>query len=188
VAPSLTPAAVVSLHTPLGELFVGASEDGIATTGFDQRSFIEELALAGHEAVVHGAPAEATTLARQARDQVAAYFAGTLRAFDVPIVLGAQTEFARAVLEEVAHCVGFGETVTYADIGERAGRLRAARAVGNILAACPFSVIVPCHRVVHAGRSDQAQGDGNGHFSHHKAWLLRFERDVIEAERTGRRS
>jgi methylated-DNA-[protein]-cysteine S-methyltransferase len=44
-----------------------------------------------------------------------------------------------------------GETVTYAELGRRAGHPRAARAVGGAVARNPLPIVVPCHRVVAAG-------------------------------------
>jgi O-6-methylguanine DNA methyltransferase len=43
-----------------------------------------------------------------------------------------------------------GRVATYGDIARLAGRARAARAVGNIMAGCARPE-VPCHRVIAAG-------------------------------------
>jgi O-6-methylguanine DNA methyltransferase len=43
-----------------------------------------------------------------------------------------------------------GRVATYGDIARRAGRARAARAVGNIMRGCSRPD-VPCHRVIAAG-------------------------------------
>lgn len=169
----------MSLRSPVGELFVAATETGVVATSFNQRSFLEDLATMGRAALFHGASEDATHLARAARDQLGRYFEETLRRFDVTLTLGASSEFAQAVLAEVAHHLPFGETATYGEIGERAGRTRAARAVGNILASCPFSVLVPCHRVVHAAATDQEKFPGEADHSSRKAWLLRFEQRVV---------
>ena len=53
------------------------------------------------------------------------------------------------------HCSamsGWGETVTYGELAEMAGRPRAARFVGNVMARNPVPIIIPCHRVVAANR------------------------------------
>ena len=42
----------------------------------------------------------------------------------------------------------YGETVSYGELAERAGRLRAARAAGNVCARGTLEVIVPYHRVI----------------------------------------
>ncbi|HEV3312161.1 MAG TPA: methylated-DNA--[protein]-cysteine S-methyltransferase [Chloroflexota bacterium] len=169
--PDLRPAAVVGLQTPLGELLVGASDDGVVAAGFEQGPFLEELNSHGYEAVLMGASRTATDVAEAARTELAEYFERRRTHFQVPIHLENRTAFGRAVLKEVATEVPFATTVSYGEVGERAGRMRAGRAVGNIMATCPFSVIVPCHRVVHSTHASIAPHS-------RKAWLLRFEREV----------
>jgi methylated-DNA-[protein]-cysteine S-methyltransferase len=61
--------------------------------------------------------------------------------------LSGLTEFQREVLSFVAS-IPPGETLTYGQVAERLGRPKAARAVGSALAANPFPLIIPCHRVV----------------------------------------
>ena len=61
--------------------------------------------------------------------------------------LSGLTEFQREVLSFVAS-IPLGETLTYGQVAERLGRPKAARAVGSALAANPFPLIIPCHRVV----------------------------------------
>ena len=60
------------------------------------------------------------------------------------------------MLEAVPH----GETVTYGELAEMAGRPRAARAVGTAMATNPLPILVPCHRVVRAGGVLGAYGGG----------------------------
>lgn len=79
-----------------------------------------------------------------------AYAAGRNEDFaDVPIDVGPQTPFQRRV---VAQCrrVAYGQTLTYAQLADRAGSPRAARAVGNVMASNPLPLVVPCHRIVAA--------------------------------------
>lgn len=55
--------------------------------------------------------------------------------------------------DEVARALGqvpAGHVTTYGDIAKALGDVRAARAVGEILATNPFPLRVPCHRVVMA--------------------------------------
>lgn len=55
--------------------------------------------------------------------------------------------FPRAVWRTAAS-IPWGETRTYGWVAARIGRPRAVRAVGTALAANPWPLIVPCHRVV----------------------------------------
>jgi methylated-DNA-[protein]-cysteine S-methyltransferase len=41
--------------------------------------------------------------------------------------------------------------LTYGEIATEAGSPRGARAAGNALGSNPIPIVVPCHRVVHAG-------------------------------------
>ena len=59
--------------------------------------------------------------------------------------------FPRTVYETLQREVGWGETVSYGELAEMAGRPRAARAVGNAMSRNPVPIVVPCHRVVAAG-------------------------------------
>jgi methylated-DNA-[protein]-cysteine S-methyltransferase len=58
------------------------------------------------------------------------------------------SDFRRSVLETLRAQVPWGETVTYGELAALAGRPRAARAVGTVMASNPFPFVVPCHRVV----------------------------------------
>jgi methylated-DNA-[protein]-cysteine S-methyltransferase len=61
--------------------------------------------------------------------------------------------FFRALLQAV-RTVPWGEVVTYGGLAALAGRPRAARAAGTFCAANRLSLVVPCHRIVAAGRGE----------------------------------
>ena len=46
-----------------------------------------------------------------------------------------------------------GDTRSYAWVAREIGKPRAVRAVGTALKKNPFTIIVPCHRVVHSDGS-----------------------------------
>jgi O-6-methylguanine DNA methyltransferase len=86
-------------------------------------------------------------LVRQAREELAEYFAGTRTFFSVPVDLSKVPPFERAALE-VASQIPYGEVRSYKWIAQRLGRPDAARAVGSAMAGNPVPLMVPCHRVV----------------------------------------
>ncbi len=92
------------------------------------------------------------------RAQLRAYFAGELRAFDVPLAV-AGTPFQRAVWEALL-AIPYGETVSYGELARRIGRPAAVRAVGLANGRNPVSIVVPCHRVI--GSSGALTGYGGG--------------------------
>jgi len=81
------------------------------------------------------------------------------------------TGFPRTVYETLRREVGWGETVSYGELAEMAGRPRAARAVGNAMSRNPVPIVVPCHRVV--GADGSLTGFGGG--IENKRWLLHHE-------------
>lgn len=69
---------------------------------------------------------------------------------DVALHLPRLTSFQTKVLRATRR-IPFGETRTYGEVAKQVGSDRAARAVGSVMAANRFPIIVPCHRVVGAG-------------------------------------
>ena len=57
------------------------------------------------------------------------------------------TDFQKQIYALV-QAIPRGETMTYGQVAERAGKPGAARAVGRVMATNPFAILVPCHRVV----------------------------------------
>ena len=68
--------------------------------------------------------------------------------------------FRRVVLETLAREVQWGETVTYGELADLAGRPRAARAAGSAMRDNPLPFVIPCHRVVAAGGRIGGYGGG----------------------------
>ena len=86
---------------------------------------------------------------QQAVTELAEYFAGSRRVFEVPIRFAEGTPFRQRVWEELRH-IPCGEVATYAEVARRIGIPGGARAVGMGCHANPLLIIVPCHRVVAA--------------------------------------
>ncbi|SFF12066.1 methylated-DNA-[protein]-cysteine S-methyltransferase [Sulfitobacter brevis] len=100
---------------------------------------------------------ESTPLLEAAAKQIAAYDAGTLRAFDLPWRVGG-SDLQQAVCAQIA-AIPYGETLTYGDIAKR---LKVgAQAVGQACGGNPIPVIIPCHRVMGArGLTGFSGGEG----------------------------
>jgi methylated-DNA-[protein]-cysteine S-methyltransferase len=86
-----------------------------------------------------------------AKRQIAAYFAGTLTAFTVPLDFQG-TEFQKSVWAALL-TIPFGETRSYGEIARQIGRPSSSRAVGAANGRNPISIITPCHRVIGANGS-----------------------------------
>ncbi|MFV2171993.1 methylated-DNA--[protein]-cysteine S-methyltransferase [Actinomadura sp. LOL_016] len=108
----------------------------------------------------------------QVEEQLAAYFAGDLTEFDVPLALNG-TPFQKRVWAALQD-IPYGETITYGELAREIGSPTGSRAVGLANGKNPVSVIVPCHRVV--GSNGDLTGYGGG--IERKRHLLDFERGV----------
>ncbi|MFD9908979.1 methylated-DNA--[protein]-cysteine S-methyltransferase [Streptomyces sp. NPDC059063] len=105
----------------------------------------------------------------EATAQLAAYFAGELREFDLPLSLDG-TPFQRSVWQQLLK-IPYGQTRTYGQLADALGNPAASRAVGLANGKNPIGVIVPCHRVVGANGSLTGYGGGLDR----KRRLLEFE-------------
>jgi methylated-DNA-[protein]-cysteine S-methyltransferase len=124
--------------------------------------------LTSDEARAARAAEEETPLLRRAADQVAAYFAGRLRAFDLPLEVRG-SDFQQQVCARIA-AIPWGQTSTY---GAIATALDAApQAVGRGCGGNPIPLFIPCHRVLGA---TGLGGFSGGAGVETKVWLLRHE-------------
>lgn len=126
--------------TPLGELSLLASGDGLAGASFSRPP----------DSCRH----EETALLRRARAWFGAYFAGE-RPEAAALPQDARgTPFQRSVWALLGE-LGWGRTTTYGALAARLalvrGRAVAAQAVGQAVGANPLVILVPCHRVLGAG-------------------------------------
>ena len=149
------------LETPIGRLWVALSPIGLVS-------------------VTRGESPDADATAPRALDpeaaapalaELAEYFAGRRRTFSLELDLRAAGPFDAAVWA-AARQIPYGETVSYGELAAMGGYPRAARAAGNAMARCPFSPVVPCHRVIHADGSIGGWGVDRWV----KRWLLDHER------------
>lgn len=105
-----------------------------------------------------------------AREQLAEYFAGERRDFDVPLA-PVGTPFRWRVWELLRE-IPYGETRTYGELAHRLGTPNAARAVGSASGRNRVSIIIPCHRLV--GSTGALTGYAGG--IERKEHLLALER------------
>ena len=146
------------IDTPIGALTVIANDVGVCRVWFGD---LDEDMNGTSVADAHLAAALA---------QLLEYFDRQRNDFDVPIDRSERVGFRGEVLRAL-ETVSFGQTITYGELAARAGRPKAARAVGSAMATNPVAIIVPCHRVLpRSGGVGQFGGGGAA-----KEWLLRRE-------------
>ena len=110
----------------------------------------------------------------EAARQLAAYFEGTLRDFDLPLA-AAGTAFDGRV-RAAMRAIPYGETRTYGELAHATDS--GPRAIGGACGRNPIPIIVPCHRVLARGGLGGYSG-GTGLPT--KQWLLALERRLRQA-------
>lgn len=90
--------------------------------------------------------------------QLAAYFAGDLHEFDLPLAPRGDDFHQRvwALLREIP----YGETRSYGDIARALGDRNLAQAVGTANGRNPIAIVIPCHRVIGADGTLVGYGGG----------------------------
>lgn len=138
------------LSSPVGPLFLAASQKGLVALEFDKRlpgqqtiranprDLRQESSLVRFEE----SPSALSAYTRELEE----YFAGDRREFTFPLDLRG-TDFQLACWRALV-AIPYGETRTYADIARAVGRPRGFRAVGMANNRNPLAIVVPCHRVI----------------------------------------
>jgi methylated-DNA-[protein]-cysteine S-methyltransferase len=157
--------------SPVGPLFLAASERGLVALEFDARlpgqqtirpnprdlrseNNIKNKPSSENDQTSEKQQAEsktvrfeesATALQIYVRE-LEEYFAGQRRAFSFALDLRG-TDFQRACWQALLQ-IPYGETRSYADIARAVGRPQGFRAVGMANNRNPVAIVVPCHRVI----------------------------------------
>jgi methylated-DNA-[protein]-cysteine S-methyltransferase len=147
-ADGLLDVAVGTVDSPLGPLTAMVTDRGLVRLSYGGEAIdaqLGELAQRVSPRILrHGSRTDTV------RRQLDEYFVGRRRTFDVPIDWRLVRGFAAAVLQATTR-IPFGAVSSYRDVADAAGSPNAYRAAGNALGSNPVPIVVPCHRVLHAG-------------------------------------
>jgi methylated-DNA-[protein]-cysteine S-methyltransferase len=160
--------------TPLGDMLLAASNNGLAGIWFvqGQKHMPDNDLMASWPIASKGDLVQA--ILDKASQQLTQYFAGKLKAFDLPFDLSSGTAFQQSVWREISK-VDCGKTNTYGAICKAINKPQAARAVGAATGRNPIGVIIPCHRIV--GSTGALTGYAGG--LDRKVALLKLERESL---------
>ena len=153
--------------SPIGRLEL--TSDGTAVTSLS----IER----GGRLPLDDHPERTTAVLDDAAAQLAEYFDGSRRAFDVPVRLQG-TPFRQAVWQRLAE-LEFGTFVSYGELGASLGHAGYGRAIGGAVGANPIPIIVGCHRVL--ASNGKVTGYSGGEGVPTKLWLLEHEGIMLAA-------
>ena len=139
------------IDSPVGTLVAAATPRGLARLAYedDNGSLDEILDAVARRLSPRILEARGREL-DEVRRELAEYFEGRRRDFDLPIDWSLTSGFGRRVLRATA-AIPFGRTSTYVEVAAKAGSPRGSRAAGNALGSNPIPIVVPCHRVLRTG-------------------------------------
>jgi len=153
-----------TMSSPVGELRLIAGDNGLRAILWGAEDAERIASIDGADLVE-----ESTPVLDAAVSQLAEYFAGTRRHFDLPL------DPAGTPLQQsawmVLRTIPYGETISYGQQARQLGDPNKARAVGAANGKNPLSIVVPCHRVV--GSNGHLTGFAGG--LDVKSWLLDHE-------------
>jgi AraC family transcriptional regulator of adaptative response/methylated-DNA-[protein]-cysteine methyltransferase len=157
--------------TPLGPMFVCASEQGVCLLEFTDRRMLEtefrDLQQRLNAEILVGENQHSQKAIRE----IGEYFAGTRRQFTIPLHTPA-TVFQLRVWE-LLQAIPYGETSNYQNQALILGNPNAIRAVARANGMNRVAIVIPCHRVI--GKDGSLVGYAGG--LERKRWLLDFEKE-----------
>lgn len=135
-----------AIDSPVGRLTLVASSRGLHFLGWDGAAWDALPVRPRHEVL------------REAKKQLAEYFARKRRVFDLPLVLDG-TDFQLRAWRELLR-IPYGQTISYDEQARRVGDRNKARAVGMANGQNRIAIVIPCHRVI--AKSGALAGFGGG--------------------------
>jgi methylated-DNA-[protein]-cysteine S-methyltransferase len=149
-AAGLLDVAYATLDTPVGAILLATTDRGLVRIAYLDDRNDEDAALEALTSRVSPRVLAAPKRLDAPRRELDEYFAGRRRRFELALDWQLSHGFARRVLEATAK-IPYGAVSSYKLVATEAGSPRAFRAAGNALGVNPLPIVVPCHRVLHAG-------------------------------------
>ncbi len=155
--------------TPLGPMFVCATNHGICLLEFVDRRMLEtefkDLQKLLNAKIITGENEHIT----QVKKEIAEYFTGQRKSFNVSLHTPG-TDFQNLVWQGLQE-IPYGSTSTYQQQAEKIQNPKGIRAVAKANGFNRIAIIIPCHRVL--GKNGNLTGYGGG--IERKQWLIDHE-------------
>ena len=153
-------------QSPIGLLKISGTESHITNLSFEEnQEYLPESA-------------KNTGILQQCVEELAAYFNGKSRAFNIPVNQPG-TPFQNKVWEELLN-IDYGKTISYLTLAKRLGDPNCIRAAAASNGKNKLCIIVPCHRVI--GSNQSLVGYAGGLWR--KKWLLDHESKMANGLQT----
>jgi len=157
------------LTTPLGPMFVCATENGICLLEFVDRRMLETEFTDLQKRLQAKIIAGENEHIKQTKKEITEYFDGKRKTFEVALETPG-TDFQNTVWHSLKE-IQYGQVTTYQQQAEKINNPKAIRAVASANGYNRISIIIPCHRVI--GKDGSMTGYGGG--IERKQWLLTHE-------------
>lgn len=158
------------LTTPLGPMFVCATDKGICLLEFTDRKMLEtefrDLQKLLNAEILIGENQHIKQLKKELQE----YFNGERTEFEMALHTPG-TDFQKEVWKGLKK-ITFGTTSSYQQQAKHLNKPNAARAVARANGANRISILIPCHRII--GKNGNLTGYGGG--IERKKWLIEFEK------------
>ncbi|CAL2095925.1 Methylated-DNA--protein-cysteine methyltransferase [Tenacibaculum sp. 190524A02b] len=158
------------LTTPLGPMFVCATDNGICLLEFVDRRMLETEFKDLQKLLKANIILGENEHIKQVKKEIKEYFEGVRKKFDVKLETPG-TDFQNSVWNCLQQ-IEYGTTITYQKQAEKINKPKAIRAVASANGNNRTSIIIPCHRVI--GKDGKMTGYGGG--IERKKWLIEHER------------
>ncbi|WP_271767259.1 bifunctional transcriptional activator/DNA repair enzyme AdaA [Aquimarina algiphila] len=163
------------LTTPLGPMFICATDKGVCLLEFVDRKMLEtefkDLQKRLDAKIILGENKHI----KQAKNEITQYFDGSRKCFEVQLHTPG-TSFQNLVWDTLKH-IPYGETVTYQQQANKIDHPKAIRAVALANGFNKISILIPCHRVI--GKDGKLMGYGGG--IERKQWLINHELEHLNS-------
>ncbi len=152
----------------LGKMLVARTEKGVCSVTFgDTEDFLTEKL---REEFPKAEMSENTSNLKESVEIILQHLSGKNKLIDLPLDLQA-TAFQMQVWE-LLRKIPFGETLSYKQVAEKIGNVKAVRAVARACATNRVAVVIPCHRVI----------GSNGSLSGYR-WGIERKKQLLEIEK-----
>jgi methylated-DNA-[protein]-cysteine S-methyltransferase len=125
----------------LGQIILAASEKQLVGIWFAGQRHQPDTS--------HWARDDHHPLLQRIKTELDEYFIGQRRSFDLPLDMACGTAFQQTVWRALL-AIPHGSSTSYGALSRAIGRPSAVRALGAAVGRNPFSIVVPCHRVIGA--------------------------------------
>lgn len=154
----------IHIDSPLGPMILAGSDEGLAGIWFEDQRHLPDF--------TSWPIVRSHLVLERAHEELLSFFTGGIQTFTTKRVAAWGTAFQRQVWETLV-AIPFGSTTTYGELARKLKNPQAVRAIGGAVGRNPWTIMVPCHRVLGADGSLTGYAGGLDR----KIELLRLESD-----------